>query len=96
MMKFGSIALTLILAASLMTACRAPVTDETTAPSTAATTPSTSVTTPATSATTPSATPPVTLPEPSGTEDATEGSGGINSMDPSGSSNSKRRMMPGR
>ena len=73
MKKFGSLALTLIFAASLMAACTAPTMDETTAPSTAAPTTAPTVAT----------TVPVTIPAPS--TDPTGTTGGVNTMDPTAS-----------
>lgn len=87
-MKIKAIALTCILAAGLLTACRAPATDNATTPDTSTTRPSTSATTPTTTATTPTTSAPTTIPTPSGTDGTTEGRGGINSMDP-------RKAMPG-
>ena len=87
MKKFSLIAMSFILTAGLLTACRAPSTDETTTPS-------------ATSAptTVPTTTPtiPTTIPVPTNPSDATENSDGINSMDPSEGITGKHGMMPHR
>lgn len=88
MKKISIIALTLVLTAGLMTACRAPAMDETSNPTTEGTTPSSTATTPTTAATTPA-----TVPTPSGTDGATEGTGGINTMDPTESMPGKNRGM---
>ena len=77
MKKFTIFALTAVLAAGLLTACRAPAMDETTDPSTTVTSPSTQATAPSTT-TTPSTTPPAST----GASDPTETTGGTNTMDP--------------
>ena len=95
MKNFSLIALSFVLTAGLLTACRAPSMDETTAPGTDYSTAPTNTPTTAPT-TTPTTTPsiPTTIPVPTGPSDATENSGGINSMDPSEGITGKHGMMP--
>lgn len=98
MKKISIVALVLVLTAGLMTACRRPMEDEMTLPSTHATTPSTHVTTPSTHATTPNthATEPsthVTDPSNHATQpDSTDGTDMINPTDHSDAA--RRRRLP--
>ena len=93
MKKFSVIALTFVLTAGLLTACRAPSTDETTAPGSDYSTTGTTATRPTTAPTTVPTTP-ATMPNPTGSFDPTENSGGINSMAPTESMPGKHRRMP--
>jgi hypothetical protein len=82
----------MLLTAGLLTACRAPSMDETT-PSTQPSTSTTHSPTPSTHATT-APTIPTTIPVSTGPSDATEGTGGVNTMDPSGAIGNKNGRMP--
>ena len=73
MKKFCILALALMVSASLFTGCTASMTEETTG----------------TSATTAPTTKPTTTPTTAPTTSPTETTGGVNTMDPSGSSNGK-------
>lgn len=77
MKKLTILALTAVLTAGLLTACRTPSMDEVTDPSSSATRPSTQTTTPSSTTTTPSSNPATT-----GSTESTETTGGTNTMDP--------------
>lgn len=93
MKKISILALVFVLTAGLMTACRRPSADETTTPGTDYATTGTTATNPTTAPTTVPTTP-ATMPSPTDSSDATENSGGINTMDPTESMPGKHRRMP--
>ena len=88
MKKFCILALALMVSASLFTGCTASMTEETTGTS--------ATTAPTTKPTTNPTTTPTTAPTTAPTTSPTETTGGVNTMDPSGSSNGKNGpRMPG-
>ena len=94
MKKISIFALVLVLTAGLLTACRRPVKDEMTLPSTHATTPSTHATMPSTHATMPSTH--ATMPSTHATEPSTHttqphSTDGTDMVDPTDHSDAARR-----
>lgn len=97
MKKISLLALTFIMTAGLLTACRMPSTDDATVPSTTGTKPTTATTAPTTIPTVPATMPTVTTPSATEATDATNDSENNNTTKPSeGHPGKNRRMAPGR
>ncbi len=93
MKKFSILALALALCAAMFTGCTGTLTDET---GNTSDTGSVTTTAPTSKPTTAPTTAPTTVPTTAPTTTPTETTGGVNTMDPSGSSNGKNGpRMPG-